>query len=369
MGHDYLAFYMAGDMVHSGNLSKLYNVHDQQSYQQNFMRPINPNWQGTCLYLNPPHYAAFMSLLARFNYGPSLLLWTILSLLCFTATIFIWRPWIPQKDFPLVIVLAICMPSFFQALAGGQNSFLSLLILTGFCGLLLAGRDFWAGAVLSLLAFKFQFLIIPILILLAKKRWRTLSGIVTGTVLTLGLTFLFMGPQSLHDYLTFASSLGNLMQQKGFDTFKQHSWHGFFQLTASAWTSPVAIRALTTIFSFATLVLLILIWKKPWNPKSPDFSLQLSALISATLITSPHLFHYDMLLITLPAVLWFKTYRSDPNPTFDEPIKTLLATLFIWILLSAPAVAHLHLQLSPILLVCFLIMLFRRLNKEQNRVL
>ncbi len=365
IGHDYFAFYMAGDMVRTGQSANLYNIAAQQKYQQDFMRPINPKWTGTCLYLNPPHYAWLMSWLSRWGYGPSLLIWTIIAVASFTATVFLWRQWIPPADFPLVVLLAACTPSWFQALAGGQNSFFSLLILTGFCYLLLADRDFRAGIILSLLAFKFQLLIIPILVLAVKRRGRALAGIAIGSAAIFAFTYLVMGPQIIRDYLTFASSLGNLMQNKGFDAFKQHSWHGLVQLLGSGWLAPGVIRVLTAIFSIGTLILLVPIFRTPWNSQSADFPLQLAALITATLVTSPHLFHYDMLLLTLPAVLWFRTYRLQPSPAFDDAIKAILTAEFAWLLISAPATQHLRVQLSPILLTLLLLALSRRFATKE----
>ncbi len=366
LGHDYLAFYMAGDMVRTGRGADLYKLHSQQEYQRTFMKPINPQWSGLCLYVNPPHYAWLMSFLTRWSYGPSFLSWILLSLLGFAGTVFLWRSWVFREEFSLVVALAICMPAWFQALAGGQNSFFSLLIFTGFCWLLMKGRDFAAGLVLSLLAFKFQFLIVPLLVLTVKFRWRVLAGFFLGGFFTLIVTYVVLGPGVIHQYLTFASSLGNLMQQKGFDAFKQHSWHGFFQLLGAGWLSPAGIRILTGIFSFGTVLLLIPIFRKPWDIKSTDFPLQLAALMVVTLVTSPHLFHYDMLLLTLPAVLWFRTFRLDPKPAFDEPIKTLLAFEFLWLLAGGFISRYLHLQLSPILLVLFLSVLYKRARSTQD---
>ena len=94
IGRDFLAFYMAGDLAAAGRWHELYDLRAQAEYQNAFMADINPQWASTCLYLNPPHYAWAMSWIGRWGYGPSLLIWTAASMLCFAATMCIWRRWV-----------------------------------------------------------------------------------------------------------------------------------------------------------------------------------------------------------------------------------------------------------------------------------
>ena len=78
------------------------------------MRDINPLWEGTYPYRNPPHYAWLMSWPARLGYVPSLVVWSAVSLACFAATTLIWRRWLPPGKAALAVVLVVCMPSWFQ---------------------------------------------------------------------------------------------------------------------------------------------------------------------------------------------------------------------------------------------------------------
>ena len=109
-------------------------------------------------------------------------------------------------------MLVVCTPSWFQALGGGQNTFFSLLILTGFCALLMKGRDGWAGLVLSLLAYKFYLIAVPALVLLGKRRWSAVGGLVLGGLLTLALTAATLGPGVIADYVQYAPSQARLME-------------------------------------------------------------------------------------------------------------------------------------------------------------
>ena len=76
-----------------------------------------------------------------------------------------------------------------------------------------------------------------------------------------------------------------------------------------------------------------------------------AALMVATLLTSPHLFHYDMVIVTLPAVLWFAT----PGDRDDPGLKIVLALGFVWLAFSSLVADVVHLQLTPLLLLAWLL--------------
>lgn len=356
VGHDFIAFCMAGDMVHQSRATDLYNVRAQEQWQQDFMRDINPHAKGMCLYLNPPHYAWLLSWLSPLGYGPALLTWWTLSVACFAAAALLWRMWLPADDWLLATLLAACMPAWFYALAGGQNSFFTLLIFVAFCHLLMKGRDGWAGLVLSLLAYKFHLLLLPAALLLVKRRLRAVGGLAAGGVATLLATVLLLGPDILSRYLAFASRLTTLMRFEGFDSFRQQSWHAFFQLIGAGWMPPTLVTILTLTACAATLLPLAMIWRGPWDNRSSRFPLQLSALLVATAVTSPHLFHYDMLILVLPAILWHAASRGEDMAPWRPAANVLMAAMFAWLAVGPHVTQILHVQISPILMGLFLLM-------------
>lgn len=354
LGQDYLAFFMAGDLVANGHAARLYDLAAQTEYQRLFMATLNPAWSGTCLYLNPPHYAWAMSLLARLGYGPSLAAWWTLSLACFAATAWQWRRWLGPARIRPALLLAICSPPWFWALAGGQNTFFSLFILTTFCTLLLRGRPFWAGLALSLLLYKFQLIALPAAFLLLTGRWRALLGLAGGTLATLTLTLVTVGGESLGAYAALAGQFADLMRVGGFDIPKQHSWHGFVALLGSGWLPPPWLRALTAGASLATVALLLHTWRGPWLPVQARLPLQLAATLVAAVVTSPHLFHYDMLLLALPAVLAGSAAIGTAGRARARRLTLVLAALFVWLAVSPYATKLAPLQLSPVLMLLWL---------------
>jgi hypothetical protein len=357
-GVDFIAFFMAGDMVAQGRGEQLYDADSQTAWQAEFMRSVDPRWTGTCLFLNPPHYAWALSLFAPFGYGPALAIWSALSLACFVATVLIWKRWVSPDLWPSVVVLTICSPPWFQAFAGGQNTFISLLILTAFCDLVLRGRYFLAGLVLSLLAFKFQLLVAPVALLLFLRRGRTLSGLALGGALTVGLIALVMGPQVLINYVRFTSRLGDLMHLPGFAVHKQHSWHGFFHLLSGSTLPSVVIRGLSLVAIVASLALLAGLWRARLSgPHMP--ALQLSGLVVGVLLASPHVFQYDMLLAVPAVILWLDAARDHLPALSHQNLKRLTIGGFLWLAIAGPMTRLIPLQLTPLILLAWLLTLWR----------
>lgn len=358
VGKDYLAFYMGGEMVREGRIDTLYDFSAQQTWQQAFMKDINPNWSGTCLYLNPPHYAWMMSLLTRFGYGPSLIIWWVLSLGSFALTARILSSVMTPGRFAPVLLAAICFPPFVWALATGQNAFLTLLILTGFCALHVRNRSLAAGLVLSLLAYKFQFILVPGLVLLLTRQWRAIAGLAIGGGLTFLLTLTTTGMGSITAYVEAGSRIGGLLHTAGFDLHKQHCWTGFVALIGDGWLPVAAVKLIGAALSLATVLLIIPVLRGGWSSDSNTRALQWSAILMASLAASPHLFHYDMLIAALPVMLW-QAAASNSIDRHYQALRALVIAGFAWLALSLLIAPMIRIQFSPILMSGWVILIAR----------
>ncbi len=365
IGHDFLAFYMAGDMVARGAASALYDAAAQAAYQREFMHSVNPHWNSTCLFLNPPHYALAMSLLAPLGYWNALLAWWLLSLAAFGATATIWRTWLPAGWRGTTLMLVVCSPPFFQALAGGQNSFFSLLILSGFVALMLRGRELSAGLVLSLLAFKFQLLALPLLVLALKRRVWPLTGVLVGLLGSVLTSQAWLGDEIWPAYFGFAANFRDLAHLPGFDLTRQHSWSGALLLATGAWLGRSPAEWLSAAAALATVALLLYGVRGRWPQGGAALSKPLTLTLIATLLVTPHLFHYDMLLAALPAVLWAaraaggtQTGASGAEPS----VALVLCGVFVWLAIAPLSVAVIPLQLTPLLLAYWLLIEVRQVS-------
>ena len=81
---------------------------------------------------------------------------------------------------------------------------------------------------------------------------------------------------------------------------------------------------------------------------------------------SPHLFHYEMLILALPAVLWLQASLDDRIAGATREVKPILAAGFLWLVLAGPIANTWPLQLSPVLMLLCLAVLLRALTDAET---
>ena len=164
LGHDFLAFYTAGQFVRDGRICQLYDLgavrdaeHATAAAAGLAVGPsFGPWW-------NPPFYAVAFRPLAGLPYATALDVWrwvgvgsllaSIAVLATFVARTPGGREWQAWGLVPLLVLIS--MP-FAQALSHAQNTFTSLLILTAVVACWRAERGVVAGLVGGLLFYKPQ---------------------------------------------------------------------------------------------------------------------------------------------------------------------------------------------------------------------
>ncbi len=154
-------------------------------------------WPHSVYYSRLPFYAVLLRPLALLPYTTAYWVFQSLNLVCcgLFAYVFLVRR---QSGY------LVWLPLFFPALiafACGQDVMIVLLFCALFIVLAGNGRDWLAGACLSLCLIKFHlFVFVPIAIL-AQRRWRVLLGGMAGSAFWLGLSFAVEGAGWPIDYL------------------------------------------------------------------------------------------------------------------------------------------------------------------------
>lgn len=144
------------------------------------------------MYIRAPFYAAILKPMA---WLPFLSAYALFSLLSLSA--YVWfAARFTRECSALPFLSAISIP-FLADLSAGQDASFMLAILGTAILLMRRERDFAAGLVLSLCAFKFHlFLFVPLLLLL-KRRWSIVSGGIAGTAALTLLGMLVNGADSM----------------------------------------------------------------------------------------------------------------------------------------------------------------------------
>jgi hypothetical protein len=221
-----------------------------------------------------------------------------------------------QGDLPLLFFLGFS--SFYYAVIPGQNTVLSLLILSSSGWLLTQKRPLLAGLVASCLCYKPQFIPFIGLTTLLCGQWRFALSTGVGCLAWTGIGVLICGAGSYQLWLESLSNMGSGVQFQR-DGLNQ-SWRGLL-LSLVGEESPW-IRFTSLLLPMAGCGLISLAWwRRLGLMKRRHPALPLLAAMTVFLLTSPYVGHYDLLL-GLP--LWL--YALDRHPL--KPFHIVILALF-----------------------------------------
>jgi hypothetical protein len=292
VGTDFVAFYTSGKIILSGQAERLYDLELARAIQQPLYGAPTENFNP---YLNPPHFALLMVPFALLPYPWAPVAWMGLGLLL----LWLSMRWLEVENPRKAFTLALTWLPVFYAVSFGQNTFLSLSILSLGYRLWNKGKNGWAGITLSLLFFKPQFLLGAGLLWLLEWRqsWRALAGLAAGVAAQAALSAWLL-PQASLEYLTYAQKINaNLMSVPGFPMWNANSVQAFWMalLPGLPWVAT-ALYAACALLGFAVFL-------KFWRSHRPQrWALYAGALAFQTWAI-PYIMVYDWTILLIPALL------------------------------------------------------------------
>jgi hypothetical protein len=289
---DFRQLYTAGHMVLSGPSTQVYDYEASRIAQD---QVVSHGMSG--LPFNHLAYEALLfSVLALFPYHVAYIIWAIVNLGLLAACFQILKPYLGDLSelprwLPFVLFLGF-LPSTF-AVSEGQDSILLLILAASSFILLERGRDRWAGAVLALTLFKFQFALPIALLYLCWKRWRFVEGFVLCGAGIVAVSFAMVGPAGA---VTYAKELISMSARLSADGQVRYGIHpdlmmnlrGFVYLIGHRILSGGAIQAITAVFSLA-----VLLWAARRKPSFP-------LAVTVAVLVSYHCFVDDAALLLIP---------------------------------------------------------------------
>jgi hypothetical protein len=330
-GSDYVQFYVMGAMVLDGRTDALY---DPQAHLEEGRRRIHPELQ---LYATHPNYGPQIALafapLAPLPYLWSLRVFLALSCLCYAFSVWIvWRECEALRPHGAVIaVLAAASPLWLTVVRYGQASAFSLLIWSLAFVAFRRQRPLVAGLVIGCLAYKPQLGMVVGVVLLASRQWRVLIGAATTAIGQLGVAWLTAGAPVLRQYFVELWTLARDPRLVQIYPSEIHSLRGFFQLLIP---SPSVVTVLSLVALCGALVLAI----RSWRGVAP-LALRWSEVALLTILASPHLIAYDLVLLTLPLLLIADWIVAQPERA-RRPAVTLMLPLLYFAPFSGSIVAR-----------------------------
>jgi alpha-1,2-mannosyltransferase len=399
VGTDYLQFYCAGYTLRLGHSPQLYDIAYQNQLEHSL---IGPQLNTYFAFITPPFLAWLYQPLAAVPYGWSFAVWSLLGLAGLWASLRLLgagRPWV-------AFAWSLTWFPVFASISYGQNSLLSLTLVSLTYALWRRKWALLAGLVCSLLMYKPQLLVgIALLWLLeayrawsdprssslpgmdsAKGSWphhwlalAPLAGLALGSA-GLALLCLWQLPGATTAYLKFARTvLPDLPHWQQFPLWNLHTVRGFWQLLLPS--VPRAADGLFMVCVLAALFVFLRSWRnlRPraleqsgpevspsrWLRGPADRSAVLFAgAVAFTLCVTPHAMIYDWTLLLVPAVILWEHVPAK-RPLWIS----LYAVIWLAVFLSGPLTyGQLHLvpfalQISVPALVFVLVVAYRTLMR------
>jgi Glycosyltransferase family 87 len=298
---DLVAHVAGGHLLVSGQGAVLYDLAAQRAVETGITG--DPSFLD--LYLSPPFVAALYAPLSLLRYPVAAALWTVLSLALVAVSLWLLRECVPgvsPRDYRMLLLVVGASYPVFSLLGSGQDSGVSLLIWTAGVRLSLARRDGWAGAVFGLGAFKPQLFFLTPLVFVALGRPRALRWflvVVAGLVVA---SLAVAGPGSLSAWAAILLSPAYLDGVRGGQGWQMQNLASFVGEVLPARARPLAVGA--GLAASAAVIGATLLRRRATGGAAPvDEKTLWTRGCLATLLASPHLFGYDLVLLSLPAAI------------------------------------------------------------------
>ena len=346
-GSDFLAFY-TGAVLAGCCTDDLYHAPAQFTFEQSLGSAQFEGWR--LYYLYPPFFSAGLVPLGYLSYTQAYWLSTASSLIFFGLSL-VMLP--RQNNAAHICAIAAASPALHWVLLSGQTTALGVVLWTLAYHFLRNGRLFLSGVVFALLAYRPQFLILVLPICLIRMPRQVMSGFALCLLALLLLGGLVISFDSYRQYgILLVEFLGQL-KEKSHPLNLHVSIYGFFRdLGPENWA-----MAFTGGLSLIVVYWLIHGWIGPLEGGSDAFDLQIASLITSTLLVMLHSLVYDLLLLTIVALI-----MKDHKIYFPPYCRILLASLYLFPLLFFFFAGNFKINPIPPLLIwlCFEIYRARR---------
>jgi hypothetical protein len=299
---DFIVYHAAGSAILEGKAGAIYGLAAFSDYLNlNYADYFNRKLVDFRPFMYPPPWLLLIMPLALLGvatgYGVFMAATGMLAtVLVGRANFWIW-------------MAALTSPAALWTMIAGQNAFLNVGLFYG--GMRLLDRSPWAaGILLGLLSYKPQlFILIPVA-LLAARRWRALAWAI-GTAAFMALaSLLAFGPAFWIQFLEMARESST---PQFTDQMLRHVANFMTTIQAAGHILGVPPGLATVAHLAVALTALVVVWRAFSRHPLGDETTAILAV--ATLLVSPYLINYDLLLMMPAALMVFRRrVEADLHP-------------------------------------------------------
>jgi len=309
---DFVNVWSAGKLALEGHPALAWDWDVQKKVQ---VAVLGQAYVGNFAWHYPPPFLFIAAWLARFPYTVAFIGWLAVSLvpyLLMTRAI-VGRPfgWLLAVAFPVVLANTMV----------GQNGFLTAALIGGTL-YLLPTRPILSGICLGLLAYKPQYGLLFPLALIAASQW---TAFITAGVVALAIaavSWLAFGTESWQAFFHWMPMFSQAFFTEGRATwFKLQS---VFGLTRTFGGGEHLAWALQAAMTGTVVVATVLLWRS-----KARYSLKAAGLATGTLLITPYLFLYDMMVLAIPIAWLVRIGLADGFRKYELPALGCAALLLV----------------------------------------
>src|SRR5258706_3943749 len=317
---DFVNVWSAGRLALGGHPAWAYDWDIQKQVQ---VAVLGESYEGNFAWHYPPPFLFAASLLAHFPYAVAFIGWAAISFVPYLAVMraIVGRPfgWLLAAAFPAVLTNTLV----------GQNGFLTASLIGGAL-YLLPMRPVLSGICLGLLSYKPQYGLLFPLVLIAASQWTVFVTAAIVAVAMAALSWFAFGIESLQ---AFFHSLS--MVSQSFLTAGKAPWgkmQSIFALVRYLGGTEQLAWVFQWIMSAAVAVMLALVWRS-----RVSYPLKAAALAAGTLLITPYLFLYDLMVLAIAVAFLVRIGLSGGVQHYEFPALGLVAALLLFYPLAGGA--------------------------------
>ncbi len=317
---DFVNVWSAGRLALGGHPAWAYDWDIQKQVQ---VAVLGQSYEGNFAWHYPPPFLFAASLLAHFPYAVAFIGWAAISFVPYLAVMraIVGRPfgWLLAAAFPAVLTNTLV----------GQNGFLTASLIGGAL-YLMPMRPVLSGICLGLLSYKPQYGLLFPLVLIAASQWTVFVTAAIVAVAMAALSWLAFGTESWQAFFHWLPMFSQAFLTEG----KAPWWklQSLFALVRFFGGTEQLAWILQWIMTAIVGVGLALMWRSPVR-----YSLKAAALAAGTLLTTPYLFMYDMMVLAIAVAFLVRIGLKTGFRRYELPaLACAFALIVTFIFTGAP---------------------------------
>ena len=317
---DFINVWVAGKLALEGHPAWAWDWDIQKQVQ---VAALRRSYDGNFAWHYPPPFLFVATLLATLSYPIAYVGWAMASIAPYLVAM---RAIVGR---PFGLLLAAAFPVVLTNTLVGQNGFLTAALIGGTL-YLMPVRPVLAGVLLGLLSYKPQYGLLFPIALIATAQWRVFVSASLTTVVVSAASWLAFGTESWQAFFHWMPMFSQAFLVEG-----RAPWgkmQSIFALVRYFGGPEQLAWALQWILGIAVAVTVTLIWRG-----RVAYSLKAAALAAGTLLVTPYLFLYDVMVLAIAVAFLVRVGLRCGFERHELPALALVAALLMFYpLVGAP---------------------------------